>query len=154
MINLVRVDYRLLHGQVVYSWLKNKPINHIIIADDKAATDSFAQMALKLAKPSNCKLDIVQIKDARQVYEKAGNKNFMFIVKGVSELYQLLQFIPEINEVNYGGVPQREGTKQVSKTIFLTPEEIELTKAMIDDNIKIYVQQLPSSPIEKMELSR
>lgn len=153
MINLVRVDYRLLHGQVVYSWLKNKNVNHIIIADDHAAGDSFTQMALKLAKPSSCKLDIVKISDARKAYEKAGDKDFMFIVKGVSQLHQLLEIMPEIEEVNYGGIPQRENSKQVSKSIFLTPEEIELTKSIMENNIKIYVQQLPSSSIEKMNFN-
>ena len=35
MIKLVRVDHRLLHGQVIFSWTKQVGTNYIIVADDK-----------------------------------------------------------------------------------------------------------------------
>ena len=34
MIKLVRVDHRLLHGQVIFSWTRQTAANHIIVADD------------------------------------------------------------------------------------------------------------------------
>ena len=34
MIKLVRLDYRLLHGQVVFSWTQNVGAQRIIVVDD------------------------------------------------------------------------------------------------------------------------
>ena len=40
MIKLVRLDYRLLHGQVVFSWTTTIGAQRIIIVDDDAASDA------------------------------------------------------------------------------------------------------------------
>ncbi len=50
MIKLVRIDYRLLHGQVVFAWTRALDIDHIIVANAKAAADAFITMSLNLAK--------------------------------------------------------------------------------------------------------
>ena len=39
MIKLVRLDYRLLHGQVVFAWTGHTSAQRIIVVDDDAATD-------------------------------------------------------------------------------------------------------------------
>lgn len=39
MIKLVRIDHRLLHGQVVFSWTKSLGISRIIVVDDETAND-------------------------------------------------------------------------------------------------------------------
>ncbi|TXX29607.1 Firmicu-CTERM sorting domain-containing protein, partial [Escherichia coli] len=55
MIKLVRIDHRLLHGQVVFSWSKFFNINRIIVANDEAANDEFKKMSLNLSKPAGIK---------------------------------------------------------------------------------------------------
>ena len=56
MIQLLRVDHRLLHGQVVFSWCGQLNPNCILIANDAAATDDVRKAALRLGKPNNCLL--------------------------------------------------------------------------------------------------
>ena len=58
MIQLLRVDHRLLHGQVVFSWCGQLNPNCILIANDAAATDDVRKAALRLGKPNNAKLVI------------------------------------------------------------------------------------------------
>lgn len=59
MIKLVRIDHRLLHGQVVFSGSKFFNINRIIVANDEAANDEFKKMSLNLSKPAGIKLTIL-----------------------------------------------------------------------------------------------
>lgn len=59
MIKIVRVDHRLLHGQVIFSWTKQMSVNYIIVADDKVPNDSISVMALTIAKPVDCELSII-----------------------------------------------------------------------------------------------
>ncbi|KOK90849.1 PTS sugar transporter subunit IIB, partial [Salmonella enterica] len=56
MIKLVRIDYRLLHGQVVFAWTRALDIDHIIVANANAAGDAFVSMSLSLAKPAGVSL--------------------------------------------------------------------------------------------------
>ena len=54
MIKLVRVDHRLLHGQVIFSWTKQVGTNYIIVADDKVPNDPISMMALSIASACCC----------------------------------------------------------------------------------------------------
>src|SRR5699024_195049 len=111
MIKLVRIDHRLLHGQVIFSWTKQYSIDHIIVADNKVPNDQMTVMALSLAKPSGVALDIVKIGDVTKVIEKAPNDNYMILVKGPKEALDLTEVLPEIDRINVGGVAKKANSK-------------------------------------------
>ena len=50
---IVRIDYRLIHGQVVAKWIKYYPVNRIIVADDELKNDAFMCDIYKMAAPGN-----------------------------------------------------------------------------------------------------
>ena len=56
MIKTLRVDDRLLHGQVIASWMKALSIDSILIASDSTAHDEIKAMSVRVAKPLNTKL--------------------------------------------------------------------------------------------------
>lgn len=58
MIKLVRLDYRLVHGQVLAAWVNQISAQRIIVVDDAAANDEMRSAALKLAKPAGIRLNI------------------------------------------------------------------------------------------------
>lgn len=64
MIKLVRLDYRLLHGQVVFGWVNHISAQRIIIVDDAAANDELKKSALSLSKPTGVRLNIFTLEKA------------------------------------------------------------------------------------------
>ena len=52
-IELVRIDDRLVHGQIVQGWLKVIDINKIVVVSDAVANDRMQQMLLAMAVPSS-----------------------------------------------------------------------------------------------------
>ena len=149
MIKLVRVDHRLLHGQVIFSWTKQLSANYIIVADDKVPNDPISMMALSIAKPASGKVSA----DTPLVNMRTGtqnaDKNIMIIVKGPKEAVQLVKELPEVTEINYGGVAKKNGSKAYGKAIFLNEEELASTKELISMGKKIIIQMVPTSPIER-----
>ena len=87
MIKLVRIDYRLLHGQVVFSWTKSQGINRIIVINNEAATDEFKKMSLNLAKPTGVKLNIFTVEEALSKMAKVETlkENIMLIFGNTKE---------------------------------------------------------------------
>ena len=55
MIKLTRIDDRLLHGQVAFTWTPALSADCIVIANDKVAKDEFLKMTLNLAKPASAR---------------------------------------------------------------------------------------------------
>ena len=63
MIKLLRVDYRLVHGQVAISWSRHIGADCILVANDEVAKDEMRQSMLRLSKPQGMKLVIKSIED-------------------------------------------------------------------------------------------
>ena len=63
-IVLARLDYRLLHGQVVFTWTTKVQAERIIVVDNAAANDDIKKGALKLAKPQGVRLNVFTVERA------------------------------------------------------------------------------------------
>ncbi len=61
MIQLLRVDDRLIHGQVAVYWVKAVNASTIVVASDKYAENSVLKMSLNVGKPAGVKMPILTI---------------------------------------------------------------------------------------------
>lgn len=152
MIKLVRIDHRLLHGQVVFSWTKSLGISRIIVVDDETANDEMKKITLNLSKPVGVTLNIFSVKDVLARISKVEQlkDNIMIVFKGPKEALQFCKSYPNIKEINYGGIANKENSKQYSNAVFLNQEELEDTKKLKAMGINLYMQQVPSSKREDL----
>ncbi|MEL4013433.1 PTS sugar transporter subunit IIB [Dryocola clanedunensis] len=150
MIKLVRIDYRLLHGQVVFAWTRALDIDHIIVANDKAAGDAFLTMSLNLAKPAGVTLDISTVEQAAEKLNggRLDNKKVMVVLGNTAETLALVGKVSGISAINYGGLPQKEGATQFGKAIYLNAEEIADSKALKEKGIRLEMRQVPAHSVE------
>ena len=82
MIKLLRVDYRLVHGQVAISWSRHIGADCILVANDEVAKDEMRQSMLRLSKPQGMKLVIKSIEDSvKSIKSGVTDKYKMFIQK-------------------------------------------------------------------------
>jgi len=147
MIKLIRVDHRLLHGQVVFSWTKSQGIERIIVIDNATSKDDFKKMSLKMAKPEGIRLNVFSVEGAVGKLDqiKALKANTMLLFGNVTELYRFMQSLGKVDEINYGGIPERPKAKRYSNAVFLTDEEVEMTKKLCDMGITVSMQQVPTA---------
>ncbi|NRY60632.1 PTS sugar transporter subunit IIB [Clostridium beijerinckii] len=152
MIKLVRIDHRLLHGQVVFSWTKTLGISRIIIVDDITAKDEMKKMSLGLSKPVGVTLNIFSVEGilARISKVEQLKENIMIIFGGTKSVLEFCQRYPKIEEINYGGIANKGSSKQYSSAIFLNEEEVEETKKLKEMGISLYMQQVPTSKREDL----
>ena len=152
MIKLVRIDYRLLHGQVVFSWTKSQGINRIIVINNEAATDEFKKMSLNLAKPTGVKLNIFTVEEALSKMAKVETlkENIMLIFGNTKETLAFCEAYPKIKEINYGGIPKTNDGKQFGGAMFLNEEEQMEAKKLKERGVKQYMQQIPTSKSEDL----
>lgn len=153
MIKAVRIDHRLVHGQVAFSWTHFLGATRIIVIDDKAATDEMQKMALNMSKPSGVRLNIFTVETALSKMEKVeGLNDVIFIVFGnTHDTARFVTAYPKIKEINYGGIAKKEGSQQFSPVVYLTEEEIEDTKKILAVGTKIIMQQLPTTKKEDLK---
>ena len=154
MIKLLRVDHRLLHGQVVVSWFDSVGANTILVANDVVANDEFRKSAIRLAKPENAKLVMKSIDDSIDAINSGVTDKYkmLVVVESVADAEKLIRGTQrQITSLNLGGTKPREGTKNYSKTINLTDLEAALLAGLQQDGVEVYIQQIPSESKQKFE---
>jgi len=146
MIKLVRIDDRLVHGQVAFTWVPAVGADCLIVANDKAATDEFLKMTLGLAKPPNTKLVIKSLRDTAAILndEKYKNLKILVLVNSVVDAHSLSDSVSTITSINFGGIRAREGSRLISKAIAVTEEDIILIRQMLDKGIELEIRQVPT----------
>ena len=146
MIKLVRVDHRLLHGQVAFTWVKMIGTDCILIANDSVAKDELRMSALRMAKPDNTKLVIKSIEDSiKAIKSGATDKyNLFIVVESVNDAWRIASAIDEIKSINLGGIKAKEGSKNISKAINLLPTEIEQLQQLVGKGVEVEIRQVPN----------
>jgi mannose/fructose/N-acetylgalactosamine-specific phosphotransferase system component IIB len=146
MIRLTRIDDRLLHGQVAFTWVPALAVNCLIIANDKVAKDEFMKLTLGLAKPAGTKLLIMSLKDTVTFLNDEKNKGqkILLLINSVKDAYALAVDVPEILSVNFGGLRSKEGSKLISKAIAITEDDLLDIKKLISNGIELEIRQVPT----------
>lgn len=148
MIKLVRIDYRLVHGQVVFTWVNNLNLKRLVVIDDQAAKDENQSMALKMSVPQGVRFNLFTVEDALARKNKLSNikDNTALIFGNVENCLKFMkEFDSPIYEINYGAIPGKGESKEFDKAIYLNDQEIRDSLKLIDLNYNLYSQQTPSS---------
>ena len=146
MITLLRVDHRLLHGQVAFSWTQYVGADCILIANDNVPEDELRKTTIKLAKPPSVKLVIKNINDAiESIKSGVTDKYHLFIVvESVNDAWRITRAVEGIKSINLGGIKAKEGSKNISKAINLLPEEIEQLQQLVGKGVEVEIRQVPN----------
>ncbi|EBX2067794.1 PTS mannose/fructose/sorbose transporter subunit IIB [Salmonella enterica subsp. enterica serovar Java] len=146
MITLLRVDHRLLHGQVAFSWTQYVGADCILIASDNVPDDELRKTTIKLAKPPSVKLVIKNINDSIESIKSGvtDKYNLFIVVESVNDAWRIASAVEEIKSINLGGIKAKEGSKNISKAINLLPEEIEQLQQLVGKGVEVEIRQVPN----------
>ncbi|MDT2758615.1 PTS sugar transporter subunit IIB [Enterococcus xiangfangensis] len=145
---IVRVDYRLIHGQVVAKWIKYHPVKRIIVADDELKNDEFMCDIYKLAAPGN-EVDIISIAELEETLNKKDD-DVMIIFKDIKNAKLALNSGVKLIELNVGAVQNGKDSYFVTSGVALSKEEFKDLQEMQEKGLDIYVQPIPEN--EKLSL--
>lgn len=125
-LKLVRVDDRLIHGQVVAIWLKALGAKRIVIVDDRTAKDDFLREILVLASPKGVAVEIHPLETGiARVKEVAADDDPAFVlVRSPITALRLREAGVEFPILNVGGIGAGPGRKPLYRNISASPEEL------------------------------
>lgn len=151
----VRIDERLIHGQVAAFWTNKLSVGRIIVVNNDAIKNEVQKMALKMATPVGVKLSIISVETAAKnlLARKYEGQRVMIIVKEPKTLYELLDKGVKLEEINVGNMSTKTGSTQVKKSVSVTKEDVEYFKKISDMGVRVVAQMVPTEDkIEFMKL--
>ncbi len=142
----VRIDERLIHGQVAAVWTNTLNATRIMVIDDMAAKDEIQKIALKMACPSTVKLSILPAeKAADRLKSEAYPTDRIFVVlKGPKTIKQIADAGYMFPVVNVGNMSNKHGSTQVKRSVSVTPEDVAAFRELNDRGIKFTAQMVPT----------
>lgn len=147
----LRIDDRLIHGQVAMTWTRQLKVNGIVVANDDAAADDTQKMALKMAVPAGIKSLIKPVDDAIRILNdpRAKSMRILVLTRTVKDALRVRKAVGEIDFLNLGNTGRFDGIEvseklQLTPTIMLTKSELESLKELADLDPKFCMQQVPN----------
>jgi mannose/fructose/N-acetylgalactosamine-specific phosphotransferase system component IIB len=157
-VALVRVDNRLVHGQVLEAWLPALEAQGILVADDEAAGNVLARSAMALAIPPRVKFEVLRLRDAAELLRPSGrgpsSPRTLVLLRDVRDAAALRDAGVEIPHLNLGNVHFGAGRKQVAPSIFLDANELDTLGRLTARGTHVEARAVPSEAPVALETLR
>ena len=143
----MRIDNRLIHGQVTIAWVGAVGANHLIVANDEVAADEFQRVLLPQAS-RGVPTSVLSIADAvaHCASPAAANEQIMILAKFPTDAVALIEAGVRPAEVNVGNQAPKPGTKftMVTRSISVTAEDAKIYRRIADLVGQLRCQMMPS----------
>ncbi|WP_238374951.1 mannose/fructose/sorbose PTS transporter subunit IIB, partial [Aggregatibacter actinomycetemcomitans] len=147
-ISLLRIDSRLIHGQVATSWAKAVKCEAIFAVNDDVANDPLRRDLLLQVVPPHLKAYVIPVEKAIKVYHnpKYAGKNILWLVTNPSDIVRLIGGGVKVEKVNVGGMTYREGNKLLSQAVAVNSTDVGAFKQLLEKGVELSLQQVAANP--------
>ena len=145
-IKLLRIDSRLVHGQVANNWAGTLGAEAILAVSDGAANDELRKTLMLQTGGGKVKVHVLGVEKAARVYKnpKYANLKAVIVVETPADVVRLLDLGVKADEVNVGGMTFKQGTKALSQAVYISDEDAKAFQEIDKRGITQYIPQVPS----------
>lgn len=145
-IVLVRIDNRLIHGQVLEAWVPAVKANCIVVANDQAAAAPFQRLLMEAAVPKRIKVVVGSVAESSAILSTGELDAYRVLLLYATSEDALSGFRSgaPFHHLNLGNMHAGEGKQKLSCTIALDPEDIGNLQQLEAGGVRIVTQCIPS----------
>lgn len=142
----LRVDDRLIHGQITSRWVNHVHANKVLVINDKAATDPIISAMVSLVPVAGIKALALKMDDAIKQIKNGefDNDRLFLIVVNIKDLEEFLKGGIKLESANVGncggGKPRQH---HLEKYVYVTDEEILILNEIHKQGVELTMQMLP-----------
>ncbi len=157
-VALIRVDNRLVHGQVLEAWLPALDAHGVLVADDEAAGNVLARSAMSLAIPPKVQFQVLKVSAAADLLRPGGKGvpgvRTLLLVRDVRDAIALGERGVPIPRLNLGNVHFANGRRQVAPSVYLDAGEMDALSGLSSRGTEVEARAVPSehpSPLSSLK---
>jgi mannose/fructose/sorbose-specific phosphotransferase system IIB component len=151
-LNLVRIDDRLIHGQVVVGWVRFLNANHIIVADDMVAQDAMQKALYEMVVPRELTVSILTLAETAAKFNQHefASDTVILLVSRPKDVLALANFGLVMKSINVGGMRFEPGKRQITKSVSVNDEDCAILRELGLEGIEIEGRAVPTD--EKIDI--
>ncbi len=153
-VELIRIDDRLIHGQVIVGWVPNTKADEIICINDTVASNEMQKCLMKMAVPPNLQAMIYSVDGFNLTQDSAEitEHRVIIIVTNPADLVRIFNKGFKFDRVNLGGMRHSVNKKEYSKSVFLNEKDIADFNELKKLGVKVFYQMVPADkPLDLFE---
>lgn len=141
----IRIDDRLIHGQVAARWSTGLGASRIMVANDEVAADEMQKGILRMVAPPGIATSIISKEKAATniLAGKYANQKVLLVLKSPKDALDLMDRGLEIKEINVGNMAKRDNTVQIKKSLSITKEELENFEELMNRGVRLTARMVP-----------
>ena len=145
-IVLVRIDNRLIHGQVLEAWVPAVKANCIVVANDQAAAAPFQRLLMEAAVPKGIRVVVGSVAECSALLSTGDLDTYRILLLYSTSEDALTGFRAgaPFHDLNLGNMHAGEGKQKLSCTLALDPGDILNLQQLEADGVRIIAQCIPS----------
>lgn len=144
MIKEVRLDERLIHGQVAVSWTRALDLDVLLVVNDQIVNDPMRKNALKLGVPAGVKYGFRSVDEGIKFLNSPESQKYkiMVLVNNPIDAARVMKGIQGVKRLTIGGV--RKDAPYITESLNLDKEDIEALNSLIELGIKVGMMPTPN----------
>lgn len=151
-VTLLRVDDRLIHGQVVEGWVPFLKVDLVVVVSDAAAADEIQTALMKMALPPTVGLLVLPVAEAAAALAspQMAARSALVLVPGPAEALALVEKGLAVDRVNVGGLHYTVGKVQLGRALFLDEKDRLALRALAAKGVRLEGRALPGDAEEDL----
>jgi mannose/fructose/N-acetylgalactosamine-specific phosphotransferase system component IIB len=151
---LIRIDDRLIHGQVIQAWVRHTRADCIVVASDLVSDDPLQKSIMEIAAPPPLKVEILKVREATAKILEGHFKNFKTIIlfSNPQDLLRAMEWGLEPKKVNVGVLHYLEGRRLLTSEVALNKKEIKAFRLLMQKGVSLELQAVPSDRGQNLKL--
>ncbi|MCX7817181.1 MAG: PTS sugar transporter subunit IIB [Syntrophales bacterium] len=144
-IVLVRVDSRLVHGQIIEAWVPFLEAKCIIVVNDEVAGDLFRETLIRMAVPRGVDVVVHSVEEfARSGYEhQRGERKTIILFACLSDVVRAFKMGFRFPRINIGNVYTESCVCQLSSCVQLSEEDVRNLQFLVENGVDIELRRVP-----------
>jgi mannose/fructose/N-acetylgalactosamine-specific phosphotransferase system component IIB len=144
---LVRIDDRLIHGQVSVGWAGQLKPDLILVLDDEVAADDWENDLVCAACPDSVAARVMPVAAgaAWLAGTEAARQKIVVLVRGTKQARALVEGGLGLASVNVGGLHHHAGARSFLPYVFLDDAEIADLNWLARQGVRLNAQDLPGN---------
>ncbi len=146
MVSLVRVDDRLLHGQIICAWVPFIDADSLVVASDEAAGDALVSEIIESCGQNCLKVYVKSIKEAvRFVSSECADERVILVVGDLSDAMKLYKAGMKFPSLNIGNVHHDSDGRKVTGSVIVNDSDESIIESFEDLGVEIDIRDVPTS---------
>lgn len=143
---LTRIDNRLIHGQVLETWVPFVKANCIVVANDEIAGNPLKKMMMQVSVPSQMRVEIGTVADSVALLKSSelDHCRVLLLFGTTSDAVSAYHLGLDYARLNLGNLQADKGKARLSCTLFLNPTDLDDLELLDQAGIKITSRCIPA----------